>query len=270
MELKDAINLGITIGLGILSLGLGIMSIWLSIYFARESGRAFEKINQLTNDIKMLTNNTLTNQQKYSDKMLDTIIEQSKYGTTQAQPDSRTPDLTLKLIAEEIKDDLGRKINSKLDEVSKSMQLSQEVRTNISKSIKGTEVSYDEIQKKIDFPDEIRTALESLKTHPAHYILLRGIILSGATSEKELDNRVSEYQIPSGWDNGVIDKLISLGILAGTSEKFSIPKNLVVPFNVWLEKNALSFGKILQIYKNKTKTTVTEEEVEIARTEFRF
>jgi hypothetical protein len=264
MELVDAINFGITIGLGVLSLGVSILSVILAIHYANESNDAFEKINSLTNEIKLLSSETFTNQQKYSDKMLDTIIQQSKYGIKNEDDSSKTSDTTLKIIADGIKEDLENKIDSKIAEATKGLKLSAEIKNDITKNIRNTRVNYDKIRKRIELPENIKRALISLQEYPAHYILIRGIVLSNSTSLDELRKHVESFQIPDGWDSGPIDKLIELGILIGSSEKFSIAQEIATPLQFWVERNENAFKKILRIYDSRKNNVVTKEEKSIS------
>lgn len=269
MEIVDGINFGITIGLGFLSLGVSILSIVLSIYFAKESTKAFDKIKELSNEIKSLTNNTYENQQKYSDKMLDTLISQSKFGLPVNDVNSKISDETLKILVKEVKNELEGTINLQLDETKDAQVLNKKVRADISKSIENAEIDYISIKQKLELPNNIKYALESFKAFPAHYILLRAILLSNSKSVSELEKYVDEYSIPIGWESGPIDSFITKGLLEGNQEEFHIPEKLVQPLYFWVDKNNENFKKLLNIYAHKSQLIITEEEKAISQN-FKF
>lgn len=270
MTLIDGISFGITIGLGLLSLGVSILSIVLAIYFAKESNIAFDKIKELTNEIKALTNKTYENQRKYSDKMLDTIIGQSKFGTSDRNENSKIEDEALKNIIEIVKKEIEGSIHTKLKEDTNSYKFTPQLREDISKSIEKTEIDFNIIKQKFELPNDIKKFLEDLKNYPAHYILLRGILLSGSKSISELQKHEKEYCIPEGWERGPIDKFLANGILKGTLDKFYIPEELIQPLYYWIDRNKEAFDKLINIYERKPHTGLTEEEKEISLNEIRI
>ena len=270
MTLIDGISFGITIGLGLLALGVSILSIVLAIYFAKESNIAFDRIKELTNEIKALTNNTYENQKNYSDKMLDTIIGQSKFGIIDKNENSKIADETLKNIIAIVKKEIEGNIHTKLKEDKDSYKFSPQLRNDISKSIEKTEIDFNIIKQKFELPNDIKKSLENLKEFPAHYILLRGLLLSESKSISELQEHEKEYCIPIGWEKGPIDKFLAIGILKGTPKKFYIPEELIQPLYYWIDRNKEAFDKLIDIYERKPHTGLTKEEKEISLNEIKF
>jgi hypothetical protein len=270
MDFVDAINFGITIGLGVLSLGVSILSVILSIYFARQSDRALENVKVLTNEIKMLTHESVNNQQKYSDKMLDSIIQHSNYGKPVIQDQEKSFDETLQMLTKEIKEDLENKINIKLDAINKKSVIPTDIRTGINKSIKESKINISEIKQKFEFPEKVKCALEYYKKLPAFFILLRAIVLSGAKNAKELNEQKKDYPIPDGWEDNAIDDLARNGLLTLTDLGFKIPEELVIPYRLWIDKNKDAFQKLLKIYSNKSKDNITNDELIVAENEIQI
>lgn len=202
--------------------------------------------------------------------MLDTIIEQSKYGSPHDSIENKAVDYSVKIIADGIKGDLENKMNEKLTEAIKDLKLSEIEKSDIEKSIKNTSINYNDLNKRFKLPSDLKNSLERFKEFPAHYILLRGIILSNSKSKDDIGKNVDKYSIPKGWDNNVIEKFIKMKILEGTPENFYFPKEFIIPLQYWVIKNKSAFDKIIAVYKFKKNNVVTDAERKISIEEIQF
>lgn len=87
MNGSEATSLGITIGLGILSLGVSIFAVWLSSRYESKSSSALDAIKGLASETRTLIDASLSQQKDFSGKMLDSILSRNQYGGLQESSD---------------------------------------------------------------------------------------------------------------------------------------------------------------------------------------
>ncbi len=90
MNNNEIFNLALNIGLGVVTLILSIFTIWLSLKFNEYSTSALDSVKELNREIKTLVQIQLSQQSNFSNKMLDSIIEQNRFG----QPHSNLTELS--------------------------------------------------------------------------------------------------------------------------------------------------------------------------------
>ena len=113
MTTTDIVNLALNIGLGITSLILSIFAIWLSLRFNDSSNAALDSVKELTREIKTNVQIGLSQQNQFSTKMLDSIIEQNRFGR---------PELT----APQSKSELENVIRKSLENAEQNITLAVE------------------------------------------------------------------------------------------------------------------------------------------------
>lgn len=255
MTTTDIVNLALNIGLGVVSLILSIFAIWLSLRFNDSSNSALDAIKELAREIKTVVEIGLSQQNQFSTKMLDSIIEQSRFGRpelTTAQSKSELENVILKSL-ENAEQNITLSVEKKVREliatgISDPHTIEagiNEIRTNIQ-----------EFSGLIKDQSTVVEALRSYREFPAYYVLLSAIIKSGAHSKKELKRVESEYSIPRGWESA-IPRLIENGLLQGTANGFRISKENQKILTDWVNANWEVITRLMECYTNDGETAAS-------------
>lgn len=255
MSIAEAISLGITIGLGIVSIALGVFAIWLSHRFARESSTSLSVLRDVAGEIRALTETGLSHQSKFSTKMLDSILERSPYGES-LKPGSEE---SAKLIEEairrplkEVETRITRDLEKKMQKALGDVVASPEVISDLIKEIRGDINSIvdtaSDISSSVMLPPKLREKIKEWKTHPAYIFLIALIIRENATSEDDIKEDAPIYNLPEGWDFA-IESLLEEGILNGSQNKFNVADKYIVPLKLWLARNSELIESLISIQK---------------------
>ena len=268
MGLVDAISFGLSIGMGFLSIGLGIFSIWLSYRLSESSTRALSEVKELSRETRTLVDVNLSQQKDFSSKMLDSILEQNKFGNGKDALDISEPPLVNELIRSTLEDFEGRlstSVEQTVRALFKGTAGQEELHSaieSIKKDISRLSDAAPEISEAVNGPDKLRTALNDFRRWPAHYVVLEAILDSGAEGEKDFRDIAEDYNVPAGWERG-ISKLIAAGILEGTRKEFHVPDQFEVPLQLWRQRNEEVIGELQGLYRSKKKKGITPEEVKV-------
>lgn len=268
MGLVDAISFGLSIGMGFLSIGLGIFSIWLSYRLSESSARALSEVKELSRETRTLVDVNLSQQKDFSSKMLDSILENNKFGSGKDSVEMiETPlvnDL-IKTTLEEFEGRLSTSVEQTVRGLFKGTGESKELRSaieSIKKDISRLSEAAPEISEAVNAPEKLRAALNSFRKWPAHYVVLAAILDSGARGDREFRDIAEEYYVPAGWESG-IGKLIASGVLEGSRKGFNIPDQFEIPLQLWWQRNKPLIEELQELYKSKKKKGITPEEVKI-------
>lgn len=269
MDLTDVINLSITIGLGIISIILGIFSIWLSMRFNESSNKALDSVKSLSHDLKSLSEISLTHQKDFSSKMLDSLLDQGKYGpTTQTQTHESIEDKfieKLNKLEENISNTIEIKIKEKLQSNNISQDEVKEILSEIRTETKKLKSHTINTARSLALPGNLRNQLKSFIEYPANYLLIEAITKENVHSLEELQAVTEKYGIPEGWEDA-IDNLAEREIIYfdENHEKFHIPVKQASLIKRWISGNQRTIEKIRVATKNKSEPTVSEKERAIA------
>lgn len=268
MENFDAISLGISIGLGLLSIGLGIFAIWLSHKFSENSSKALDAVKDLARETRTLVELNLDQQKSFSGKMLDSILEQNKFGVPENTDGNNTDTInkvitsTLKEVEEKINNSVENELRKFAENSSKSSADLQSAVEAIKNDISSLNDAAPAISSAIKLPNALKKTLVEYQEFPAHYVLLQAIVSSNAKSIEELEKIEKKYSFPKGWEEG-IENLIGDKILKETSTGFEIPEEHIISLKAWVEKNSVIINELKKLYSIKEDAGVTQEETDI-------
>ncbi|TIH07184.1 hypothetical protein [Pseudomonas leptonychotis] len=269
MELADTINLAITIGLGVISIILGIFSIWLSMRFNDSSNSALDSVKSLSHELKSLSEISLTHQKDFSSKMLDSLLDQGKYGTPTSNETYKNLESRFIDKLTELENSLSSTIESELKEKLEANNISQ---TEIKEILSTIRAETDKLKsgtitaaKNFAIPAKLKSQLKSFIDYPANYLLIEAIAKEKITTADSLAEVTEKYGIPDGWEEA-IGNLAENGIVSFSKdhESFSIPSAQERLIMRWINSNQKTINKIRDITRDKNEPTVTEEERAIA------
>lgn len=271
MNYVDIISLAISIGLGLLSIGLAAFAIWLSLRFNDRSTDALASVKELSNDIRAMMEVSLTHQKDFSSKMLDSILEQSKYGQLKPAP-GESPHVLEMVIHERleqaeasIKGTVEDSIRRLVQEQAVDPQQTQEAIDAIKQDISRLSATAREASTEAVLPIAIRDRLERFKDYPAHYVVIAAILQTGATSLADLEAVRDKFHLPESLDEGV-EHLINDHILEGELEGFSIAEDNKGALKSWLDLNSRHIARLIDHYSARSEDIgVGEPERMIAR-----
>jgi len=255
MTIAEAISLGITIGLGIVSIALGVFAIWLSHRFARESTTSLSVLRDVAGEIRALTETGLSHQSKFSTKMLDSILERSPYGES-LKPG---PEDSAKFIKEaihrplkELETRITHDLEKKMQKILGAAVARPEVISELIKEIRGDINSLIErasdVSSSVILPQKLREKIKEWKTHPAYIFLIALIIRENATSEDDIKEAVPKYNLTKGWDFA-IESLLKEGILNGSQNEFNVADEYINPLKLWLARNSELIESLISTQK---------------------
>ena len=275
MNTIDAVTLGISIGLSILSIGIGVFALWLSYKFSENSAKALDAVKDLSRETRTLVELNLEQQKSFSGKMLDSILEQNKFGTTNdavSNSSNTVNDVitsTLKDIEEKINVSVERELREFGTKSSQNNAELQRVVSAIKNDISTISEAAPTISSELTLPTSIKESLKNYLEFPAHYVVLAAIIKSNTRNFKGLSAVAEEFSLPGSWESGV-NNLISQDILEGTEDGFKVPDKLLNPIKAWVDKNRVSINELISSYKSRdAESSVSEHEKSIAKS-FKF
>lgn len=262
MELADVISLSISIGMGILSIGLGIFSIWLSHRFAEQSSQVLSNLKETAIEIRTLTAGVLTNQDHFSSKMLDSIINKNSYGVdtdliqTESQKlfESRLQEIELKINVQ-IEDTVNKFIKTSANDTSELRTVIESIKGDINSLVNTAKIATNPTE----IPHRLKKIMKDWIDFPALIILIELIIENYVKTEDGVRQYAPKYNLPNGWEGGV-DGLIESGVLRGTREAFSVEAEYMVPLNMWLSMNKTQIENIKNLYEYDGSSTSPLEE----------
>ena len=270
MDNIDIISLAISIGLGLLSIGVAAFAIWLSLRFNDRSTDALDSVKVLSNEIRAMTEVSLTHQKDFSSKMLDSLLEQSQYGRPEPASDE-SPHLLEEMIRkrlEEAEATIAGTIEESIRRLVRAedvdAQQTQDAIEAIKQEISRLSTTAQEVSTEALLPIAIRDRLERYKDYPAHYVVIVGILRSGATSLSDLERVRNQYHLPDGFDGGVRN-LIRDHLLEGDVESFSLFEDSRAALTKWVDRNSPHLARLIDYYSTKTPGGVKEPELVIAR-----
>ena len=264
MNAFEIISLALNIGLGLVSLILGIFVVWLSLRFNDASNAALDAVKDLAREIKTLVQISLSQQTDFSTKMLDSIIEQNRFGRPETIPAQTTPS-SLETFIRSSLENAERSITASVER--KVRELVKEGSSDPQSVEAGIETIRSDIRKFSEGVQEgtsVREALRRFQALPAHYVLLAAITRSQAKSIGDIEKAVQKYHVPNdGWEGG-LDNLIESGLVRENLSEFEVPPEKLPVITAWVDQNWPILSKLMAEYKNKSDVQVTEREDEIA------
>jgi hypothetical protein len=274
MTTPDIINLSISIGLGIISLVLGVFAIWLSFKFNQASTKALDTIRDLAGEVRVLVQANLHQQTDFSTKMLDSIIEQNRFGQIAEVDELPRPEVLEDVIRQRLEvaeakitlavENTVQRLVKHQSQNPESLKLALEsIRSDIQQLTKTASTISAEIQ----LSPSTQAALKKYRKYPAHYVVLAGILRTGATSIDHLLATAVEYSFPAGWQGGV-QHFIEDGLLVGERENFKVSESDQPALAAWIDRNWPAISKLTAIYAESDRVQsnpVGKEEIEIAK-----
>jgi hypothetical protein len=270
MSATEAVSLAITIALGILSIGLGLFAIWFSYRLNESSASSLQAIRDLSSEIRALVQANLNQQEGFSAKMLDSILESGKYGKGQPPPPSESAlientiraslDEAEQRIADAVEVSLRRNLGKGKRDPTSLNRAIEEIRADIRRL---SEVA-PTLSASLSLPPTAEAALRRFQQFPAHYVVLAAIVRSGAKSEDELRAVAEEYNIPEGWEEGV-QNLAEQGLLTRKNGTFEVPEAMKSPLAVWVDRNWQTLSALMASYRRKRAKEVHEEKRALAK-----
>ncbi|MBC7876373.1 MAG: hypothetical protein H7Y59_04305 [Anaerolineales bacterium] len=260
MTTTDIVNLALNIGLGVISLILSIFAIWLSLRFNDSSNSALDSVKELTREIKTLVQIGLSQQDHLSNKMLDSIIEQGRFGRPNAETSISTIEVALNKRLESAEQSITNSVEKKVREL---ISAGSKDPTSVETGLESIRINIREFSGIVK---EGITVIDSLKTfmkYPAHYLLLRAIVKSGAKSETELKKVLGKYRVPNGWNKKGISHLLENGLLTGTETEFEIPKENLQILTAWVESNSKILMQLAEVYDGGSREEQKVQEKDI-------
>jgi hypothetical protein len=269
METPEYISLGITIGLGLLSIGLAIFSIWISCRFSSSSSIALDGIKELARETRILIEASLSQQKDFSSRMLDSILEQNRYGPEKIVKYSPPGKPIEDIIKERLRESeaiIASKVEGNVRQLVSKSAISPE-QLNIALDAIRSEIGQltgvaSEISSVIQLPEPLRSALETFRKLPAHFVVLAAIIRSGAKTIDDIKKVESKFKIPEGYERG-IENLLEKGLLESTKDGFKIPDAYNKPLEVWINRNWGLLSQLMNVYVSKEPGPASSDELEI-------
>ena len=264
MSAFEIISLALNIALAVVSLILSIFVVWLSLRFNDASNAALDAVKDLAREIKALVQIGLSQQTDFSTKMLDSIIEQSRFGRPDTIAGQTTPSSLEAFIGSSL-EAAERSITASVER--KVRELVKEGSSDPESVEAGIETIRSDIRKISEGVQEgtsVRETLRSFQPFPAHHVLLAAITRSQARSADEIEKAIHEYHVPmDGWESG-FDNLVDAGLVRGTLYEFEVPPEKLPVISAWVDQNWPTLCELMAEYKNESGGEVTSRGDEIA------
>lgn len=265
MTVIDAVIFGISIGMGLLSIALGVFAIWLSYKFASDSSKALSDVQKLAQDTRTLVEANLDQQKSFSGKMLDSIIEQNKFGSP--SPDNSKQDVVSKELDDRLQvylKEVEGKLVASIEHEVRQLSLNSNVDVNtildvVRKDIGALSESKDSISSIYSPPKFLQNALRHYKKFPAHFVLLYAILTTNSNSIDELLNLPEEYGLPDEIESGIVN-LLGDGILVGDNTHFQVDNSLLEHLNIFFKRNKELIEQLQSNYVIKSESGITNVE----------
>ncbi|MGY3025760.1 hypothetical protein ACVWXR_003595 [Pseudomonas lurida] len=260
METTDVITFTVGVALAIVSIALGVFAIWYSQKLSESSNAALESVKDLARETKILVDASLSQQKDFSNKMLDSILQQNKFGSgavdmiSEVAPASVVTSEITKIL-EIFEKNIGSSIAKTMESVQasnpgKQEELKQALEA-IQRDIGNLSQAAPVISSVVTGSDELRQSLQSFRDHPAHYVVLNGVVSGGLRDYEDKDRVADVYNFPSGWEDG-IENLINKGVLeADGDEGFDIPMQYESLLKDWIARNSVRLDRLRNMYKKR-------------------
>lgn len=240
MNNSEAISLGITIGLGILSVGVSIFAVWLSSRYESKSSAALDAIKGLASETRILIDASLSQQKDFSGKMLDSILSKNQYGSPQETADDTNVEASIRAALVESEKRIANKVEAQVRALADRTGDQGNLTTAIA-SIREDIASLAENAAKkasetLSLPLILRDELVAHRVFPARIVLLSAIARENLHSVKAIDDVADKYGLPAGRSTP-IQAWLNSGILEGSPDNFSIKEELRGPLMHWVERN---------------------------------
>ena len=240
----DIIKFTTSIIMGTTSVVLGIFAIWLSNKFNNNSSSALEKIKELSNEIKILSQNHLSNQRDFTDKMLDSILD-SNGKNGQGLEYEELEDIfnkEIKKTEEKIMTALRKEIsNDDNNNDNKIDNLENEVK-DVTKEASNTMSAYLTVRKNLK-----KMLYNLINDSPSYLVLLSIIIAEEVRSVEELNDLENKFNIYYPYKKQ-INKLIKMNILKGNENNFEINPDYEQQINNIVSNNLNIIKKLIRLY----------------------
>jgi hypothetical protein len=249
MSNVDALNIGVSVGLGLLSIGVSGFAVWLSFQFNDRSKQALDTVQELTREIKTSVEVGLSQQQDMSDKMLDSILE-DEYGTEKESIDSEGEEVIEKMSSkiEEIEERLVQRLTGDDDNMSDD---TDEDIMSVEDVRKILENINEEIEEGVKIEQEakknVREYVKEWKEYPAQLLVTAAVLETEAESFSDLQEVADEYNLPGEWRRGV-SNLLNSKIMGGTFERFRFDDEIKKELNKWVLKNEELISTVKELY----------------------
>lgn len=242
----DALNIGVSVGLGLLSLGVSGFAVWLSFQFNDRSKEALNTVQELTREIKTSVEVGLSQQQDMSDKMLDSILE-DEYGTERSDGNSGVDDImnTVEKKIKEAEERMVSKVKSDLEEGGKSQEEEskrlKEVMENLKKEIE------KEFEVKSRVKNEVSKYIDEWSYYPAQLLVTAAVVETEANSISDIEKVADEYNLPGEWRRG-LDNLLNSSLMSGSYEEFNLRPGVKKEMEEWFLVNSDIINQIKELY----------------------
>lgn len=259
METLDIITFTIGVSLGLISIALGLFAIWFSYKLAQSSNSALDSVKDLARETKILVDASLSQQKDFSTKMLDSILQQNKFGNLKDVSEGAenlntavTSEITK--ILEIFEQNIGSSIEKTVQKLEGSnpnghVELKEALEA-IQRDIGNLSQAAPVITSVVNGSDELRQSLQSFRDYPAHYIVLNGIIRGGLRDFDDSRNVAEKYDFPDEWQDGV-ENLIKKGVLVydEDGDGFEVPSQYRALLKEWVERNDSKITALRSVYK---------------------
>ncbi|WP_226657622.1 hypothetical protein [Pseudalkalibacillus hwajinpoensis] len=211
----------LTIASFVASLFLGGFAIWLSKHFDDKSSQALNKVQDLTNEIKGLTDKSVSQNEQITQKMLEKVLEPNHYGViekntlTNVEYEQNSNPLESLII------DLHYKQELQIEELRKQITK--------FKTMNLTQFSSDRSQ-------ELHLILLKWVPYPAHYVIIKAIIDHNVNSSEELKELESSKIVPTRSKIGMRN-ILKEGIVIGDAYSYKINPEYYTQLKKWVQVN---------------------------------
>lgn len=266
MSTAEGIEFGISLAVGLLSLGLGVFAIWLSLRLSRSSTEALDSVRDLSNETRTLVQSSLDHQRGFSSKMLDSILEQNKFGRARGGADAGGAGELAAIVRQQLQD-TERKIVSSVEHTVKQLARAGDIDESrlqsalqiIRGDIEKVAATASQAYEAMALPEDLKAGLVRFRNYPAHYLVLQAIADSGASTNAELAKQQSRFRFPKGWEGG-LQNLVQAGILEEDGAGFRIPERYLAALRLWIERNRVLLRRLADKTSADNAGSVTPEE----------
>lgn len=262
MTTVDLITFTFSIITGAVSITLGVLAIWLSLTQNKQAQSSLDKVKELTSEIRSLVDVGIKQQDKFSSKMLDSILNEDNYGL------SVDENYFGEYIEKTVRNKMEQSEKEMLDLVENKIQnISKDDDSDVKESVEElrstlkilTNKTIEEVSQSVKLPNELKSKLKSFLDYPAHYILILIIIKENISTIEEIDQINNKYGIPDRYEGG-IKNLLEKDILSGDIDSFKINSEYEPFIRHWIYNNKNILNRIIKLYKNKDKVASSTEE----------
>jgi hypothetical protein len=254
---SEAINLGITIGLGILSLGLGMFAIWLASKYENKSSSALDAIKALASETRILIDASLSQQKDFSGKMLDSILSRNQYGGSQETSEEIDVQASIREALVESEFRIANKVEEQVralaDRTGDQSALTAGLASIRNDIASLAEKAAQTASETVSLPLPLRDELVQGRMFPARILLLAAISRDDLHSVAAVDEVAEKYALPAGREVP-IHGWIESGILEGSPKKFDVKKELRRPLALWVDRNRSILNAITMAMRKPTST----------------